>query len=474
MPFFLCRLSYEANQTMKIILTSILTVIIAISAFGETPADSVKVYFLVGSQLFDPSLGNNRAAMDSFIEKVKQSKAQDNINYLTVSGYASPEGASDANQRLSGLRCDEIANYISLHADIDIDRIKTFADGVAWGELRNLVAQHPEMPSQEKVLYILDNTPLWIYNRKKTKIIDGKKKQLMELSGGRVWNWMMENLFPQLRNAVAVVLYLKHPPAYTVSPHPDTFIADEILTIETNYAEELPQPTEPNAPQALNDPYDLKDLKDLKDFKAPNDSEDLNLRANKHKAPKPFYMAVKTNMLYDAALIPNLGAEFYLGRNISIYGEWMYAWWDNNKRHLYWRVYGGDLGLRWWFGKKVNSKPLTGHHLGIYGGILTFDFETGDTGYMGGKPGGTLWDRWLVNTGIEYGYSIPIAKHLNIDFSIGLGYLGGNYIKYYPFDNDYYFDKEYSMRFFGPTKAEISLVWLIGKGNSNSRKGGDR
>ena len=115
---------------------------------------------------------------------------------------------------------------------------------------------------------------------------------------------------------------------------------------------------------------------------------------------------------------------------------------------------------------------MSGHHVGIYCGLLTFDIEFGNHGYMGGKPGGTLWDRCLINSGIEYGYSLPVANRLNIDFSIGLGYLGGNYIKYFPFDNDYYREKEIKMRYFGPTKAEISLVWLLGRGNTNKRKGG--
>lgn len=185
-------------------------------------------------------------------------------------------------------------------------------------------------------------------------------------------------------------------------------------------------------------------------------------------------MAVKTNMLYDTGLVPNLAAEFYVGKNLSVFGEWMYAWWDSYNRHRYWRIYGGDIGLRWWFGAKAHEKPLTGHHLGIFAGVLTFDFELGDYGYMGGKPGGTLWDRCMVNSGIEYGYSLPVGSRLNIDFSIALGYMGGNYIKYFPFDNEYYRDKEYKMRYFGPTKAEISLVWLIGPGNVNKKKGGDR
>lgn len=189
---------------------------------------------------------------------------------------------------------------------------------------------------------------------------------------------------------------------------------------------------------------------------------------------KPFYMDLRTNMLFDVLAVPNIGAEFYLGKNISVIADWMYGWWNKDARHRYWRIYGGDLGVRWWFGRKAHEKPLTGHHLGLYGGALIFDFELGGTGYMGGKPGGSLWDRCLVNAGVEYGYSLPVAKRLNIDFSIGLGYLGGRYIKYFPFDNDYYREKEYKVRFFGPTKAEISLVWLIGYDNTNKRKGGDR
>ena len=46
----------------------------------------------------------------------------------------------------------------------------------------------------------------------------------------------------------------------------------------------------------------------------------------------PFYMDVKTNMLYDALLVPNIGVEFYVGKNWSLAGNWMYAWW---KGHIY-------------------------------------------------------------------------------------------------------------------------------------------
>ena len=56
---------------------------------------------------------------------------------------------------------------------------------------------------------------------------------------------------------------------------------------------------------------------------------------------------------------------------------------------------------------------------------------------MGGKPGGTLWDKMNWAAGVEYGYSLPVARRLNIDFTIGVGYWGGTYHEYKPVDDCY-------------------------------------
>lgn len=188
---------------------------------------------------------------------------------------------------------------------------------------------------------------------------------------------------------------------------------------------------------------------------------------------KPFYMSLKTNLLYDAALVSNLGAEFYVGRRWSLGGSWMYAWWKNDRRHNYWRIYGGELDVRRYFGRRAAEKPLTGHHVGLYGQMLTYDFERGGKGCLGGKPGGTLWDKMSWGVGLEYGYALPIGRRLNLDFGIGVGYLGGEYWEYKPVDNHYVWQATKHRHWFGPTKAEVSLVWLIGSGNFN-RKGGKR
>lgn len=189
---------------------------------------------------------------------------------------------------------------------------------------------------------------------------------------------------------------------------------------------------------------------------------------------KPFYMGIKTNMLYDLGAIPNIGAEFYLGANFSVVANWEYSWWKSDKKSWYWRSYGGDVALRYWLGKASRNKPLTGHHLGLYGQMITYDFEVGGRGYIAdsgfGKDkseDGTLGWNWAA--GLEYGYSLPIARRLNIDFTLGVGYHWGNFKEYLPIDGHYVWQATKRRQYIGPTKLEVSLVWLIGCDNYNKK-----
>ena len=181
---------------------------------------------------------------------------------------------------------------------------------------------------------------------------------------------------------------------------------------------------------------------------------------------RPFYMSIKTNLLYDLAAIPNIGAEFYLGKNFSIAGNWHYSWWKSDPKTWYWRTYGGDLAVRYWMGKASRIKPLTGHHLGVYGQMITYDFEIIEKGILA--------DKWSWAAGVEYGYSLPIARRLNLDFTIGFGYHWGLFDEYLPIDGHYVWQATKRRRYIGPTKLEISLEWLIGCGNYNKDKRGRR
>lgn len=337
---------------------------------------------------------------------------------ITVYGAASPEGGIGYNKGLSKRRADRIASYI---AEVGGGKIspEVVAVGRDWKGLLALAVADSELPSREATLDLLCR--LAMPNDKESE--DRMFAQLKVLDGGKPYRYMYSRLFPELRKAGVKVVAV-----YRV----DDLVSDGRVSLETSFVE----------PSGISISSKVDVMQEVR--------------------KKPWYVGVKTNMLYDALLVPNGGLEIYIGKNWSIDAYWMYAWWKSDRVHNYWRTYGGDVELRKWLGSAARRKPLTGHHIGAYAQIVTYDFELGGRGYLA--------DRWSYAAGVSYGYSLPVAKRLNIDFSIGLGYMGGEYKEYLPQDGHYVWQSTKRRHWLGPTKAEISLVWLIGRGNTNKAR----
>jgi hypothetical protein len=141
-----------------------------------------------------------------------------------------------------------------------------------------------------------------------------------------------------------------------------------------------------------------------------------------------------------------------------------YGWIDDQPWHDNIRLSTADMELRYWFGN--NSRALLkGLHAGIYGAVYRYDF------LFGGK-GNQAKINW--GTGISGGYTVPLGNCLSIDFGLSVGYIGGRYKKYEVSDDEYHhhvWTEEKSGHYFGPTKAEISLIWLFSR-SLWPRKGG--
>ena len=405
--------------------------------------DSVNVYFRQGHTALDPLYRNNGDNLEGFAARVRAVKEDGScrIRSIRIVGGASPEGNTALNKVLSEKRASQIVAFLKRQVSLEGIAFDIDARGIDWQGLAELV-EKSDMPYRNEVLHILYNTPEWI--TRGGVVVDGRKRQLGMLHGGAAWNYMYEHFFPALRGSgtkiVCDIERLVPLPVDSVPEHP-AVLRDTVTIIRTDTV-------------ILHNTVYISGCQRC-----------------------PFYMAVKTNMLYDALAVPNIGIEFYLGKNWSVSADWMYAWWKTDRHHRYWRAYGGDLALRKWFGSAATDKPLTGHHLGVYGQLLTYDLEWGGKGQIAGVPGGSLWDKANWAAGLEYGYSLPIARRLNLDFTLGLGYMGGTYYEYIPADGCYVWQSTKQRHYFGPTKTEISLVWLIGYGNYNrskgNKKGGD-
>ena len=391
--------------------------------------ESLKVYFRQNSKTLDPDYMNNRQTLEQLTELL-QPYMPGNAPFkgsVQIISSASPEGTVSANDRLIEERAKAIANWISQHFKLEIGYVVEQMH-IDWQTFTTLVEETPDMPERDKVLEILRTTP--------ENDTYARQSKLRNLSG-TAYEWLYQHFYPQMRYAAVRTEVAYTPENISTPSEPVQAPAHEDAAVPVIQESQTPAP-------AVQEPA----------------TEEAPVYT------RPFYMSISTNALYDLALIPNIGVEFYLGKNWSIDANWHHAWWKSDKRYRYWRTYGGDLALRKWFGKKAAQKPLTGHHAGLYGQMLTYDFEWGGRGYLA--------DRWSYAAGIEYGYSLPIARRLNLDFNIGLGYHWGEYKEYLPIDGHYVWQATKNRKYMGPTKAEISLIWLIGNGNYNSKKGGNR
>lgn len=171
-------------------------------------------------------------------------------------------------------------------------------------------------------------------------------------------------------------------------------------------------------------------------------------------------VVLKSNLLHDAMLTPDLGLEVGLARRFSMSLSGVYAWWSNDSRHRYWRIRGGVCELRFWPGERPLERALTGHHIGIYGSMHDFDFEFGGKGWQ--SPQATY------GIGVGYGYSLRLSSRLNLDLGIRLGLTSGNLIKYKPMCGEYISTSRIRRQAFGISGAEVTLVWFVGKGQRNN------
>lgn len=404
------------------------------AAAQENDKKEVCIGFRVGSSLLDPKFGNNEASLNDVIQFLNEVRNDTTIELtqVTFCGSASPEGGNKLNRNLAKRRCANMEQYVRQRIQLPDEVVKRQEWSDAWQKLA-IYVENSDMPNKKEVLHELLETPEYTYN-KYGALVDSRKKRLMDMNYGRTWNYMLDKFFPSVRNASAILVTIRKKNEPAPQPEPQ------------------PVPEEPKQPEPAVQPEPVVDTK------------------------QPAYFAIKTNMLYDALLVPNVGVEFSLGKRWSVAADWMYGWWSRNKSHRYWRVYGGGLTVRKYFGAKAAEKPLQGHHIGINAQMLTYDIEFGGKGYMGGKPGGTLWDRMNYTIGAEYGYSMPVARRLNIDFSLAAGYMGGRYYEYTPLDGHYVWQATKNRKWIGPTKVEVSLVWLLGHGNYNTKtkKGGEK
>ena len=417
------------------------------NAYAASIQDSLRttIYFRPGYSLLELSYRDNAANMKALTQGIQTIKGNPcvQLQHIRILSAASPEGNSALNKRVAKHRGERLRDYLKETLVLPDSIFTVSSAGEDWQGLASLIAKE-KTPWRNKALQIIRHTPEWV--TRNGKVVDGRKRQLQNLDGGKAWKYMLDNHFYTLRTGAIVVCEVK-----------------------TLAAESTPSAAEASLEQARQEQARPESASQQSASQSPSSPPFPAIPSQVHPESQPppvaSYFALKSNLLYDALLIPNLSLEASIGSGWTLGAGGMFAWWSKDAKHRYWRIYGGDLEIRKYFGTLSKSKPLQGHHLGIYGDFLTYDFEFGAKGYQ---------SKATYAAGIKYGYSHPIGKRLNLDFALGIGYLHSNYKTYVPRDGCYVYQETKKRKWLGPTQAEISLVWLLGKGNTNKKKGGKK
>ncbi|MDE5607798.1 MAG: DUF3575 domain-containing protein [Muribaculaceae bacterium] len=353
----------------------------------------------------------------------------------------------------------------------------------------------------------------------------------MDIGGGRPYRWMYDNLFPKLRSAVAVSLFLKsdikaaieaaasaaraaanaaraassaadaaaeasdvasavareyaeavraaeEAAARAARAAADAHNAAEMARAaaaeaeaaarEAESAEEVAQ-AQAKATEARNAKVAAEKARDAAlaaqaEAEAAREAAEAIARQAGYKAaegtteaadsvtapvavvPPSHRFALKTNLLYDALLMPNVEFEWLITPTWSVALEGNVAWWKNDPRHQYYQILMISPEARYHINPKA---PWHGMYVGAFAGGGKYDLENKKTGYSG-EAG---------MAGLSFGYMWPITRCLSLEAGIGLGYMYTRYKEYVPHDDHYLYQRTKSMNYFGPLKLKFSFVW---------------
>ena len=363
----------------------------------------------------------NRITQDSCI-KIKE---------LQLSGSCSLDGSDSFNQELAKARYSSFLNYLKIHDPQLLNYPVTInLIGENWMLLKEWIEQS-QLDEKEAVLAIINNP----------ESENVRLSKLQKLNDGKSYSYLKDHYFSKLRFARLRINY-------------------DYQAIPQTVSEKYPENEKTTINESEITAFDMTVIS------LPSEEE-----IEFEEIKKPF-IALKTNLLYDAVTVLNVEVEVPIKQHWSIAGEWIFPWWLHNKnradnRPARLEVLCGTLEGRYWFGKREEKRVLTGWYAGIYSGAGLYDLQWKAKGYQG---------EFFVAAGISAGFAHPVGKHLSMEYGLGIGYLKTHYRHYQAFfgpDNKWHpirlNNGHYS--WFGPTRAKVSLVWLL---DYKTKKGGRR
>lgn len=177
----------------------------------------------------------------------------------------------------------------------------------------------------------------------------------------------------------------------------------------------------------------------------PQQNKKPQLKKASKKDENRRYIALKTNVPFQALSMHNLAVEVQVHEHVTVDFPITWSISDIEREHAIRGIAFQPEG-RWWL-----DSAGTGHFFGVHFHAAWFNMKWEENRYQ-------TEHRPLLGAGISYGYKLPISTHWGAEFNLGAGYANVKYNTYYNIENGAMLNKRIR-HYWGITRAGISLVY---------------
>lgn len=170
-------------------------------------------------------------------------------------------------------------------------------------------------------------------------------------------------------------------------------------------------------------------------------------------------VALKTNLVGDALLNPNLAVEVGLAPKWSLDVSGQFNLWKVDGHS--WKHVVFQPEARYWFCQRFAGHFLGVHALGGTFNVGNIDMPFSFLGTDFRKIKDRRYQGWGVGAGVAYGYAWPVHKHWNIEAEIGFGWVYTRFDSYPCAECGTKLDSNKVHNYVGPTKLAVNVVYIF-------------
>lgn len=153
---------------------------------------TAQINFLVSKTDLRPDLGNNRSELNRIEAKLKEltSNKDLSVDALSLTGYASPEGTAELNDRLAKGRVESIASYLVGKYPPFKGHYSSQAMGADWAGLQAAV-EESTLEHKDRIVEIIQTIPP-----------SERTAALRAIDKGQTYATLLQTIYPPLRRTV--------------------------------------------------------------------------------------------------------------------------------------------------------------------------------------------------------------------------------------------------------------------------------